>query len=77
MNTLLTEYDEKETMDYLYREAIEEGLAKGLEQGREKGKNLINKLNEILAKNNRVEDIIKAATDEEYQRKLMEEFHLD
>lgn len=65
MNTLLTEYNEKETMDYLYREAIEQG------------QDSINKLNELLAKANRVEDIIKAATDKEYQKELMKEFNLE
>ncbi|MGN0710475.1 MAG: hypothetical protein ACI4LO_01850 [Anaerovoracaceae bacterium] len=65
MNTLLTEYNEKETMDYLYKEA------------REQGQDSINKLNELLAKANRVEDIIKAATDKEYQKELMKEFNLE
>ena len=46
----------------------------GRQQGEEIGTNRINQLTIILAKENRTEDIIKAANDPEYQRKLLEEF---
>lgn len=51
---------------------IEEGLEKGLEEGQER----VNRLNWALAKQNRSEDIIKAAGDKEWQKKLFEEFGL-
>lgn len=43
-------------------------------QGIEEGISAINRLNEALAKVGRVDDIIKAASDMEYQKQLMKEF---
>ena len=37
----------------------------------------INKLTVILVENNRVDDLIKAATDREYQQKLLKELNID
>ena len=48
----------------------------GRQQGEEIGRNQINQLTIILAERNRTEDIIKAANDPEYQKKLLEEFSL-
>lgn len=55
---------------------IEEGLERGLEKGLEEGQERVNRLNWALAKQNRSEDIIKAAGDKEWQKKLFEEFGL-
>ena len=49
-----------------------EGIACGIEQER----NRINRLNHLLAEQNRMDDIVRAAEDEEYQKKLYEEFKL-
>ena len=49
-------------------EGMQEGLKKGMQQGQER----INQ----LSKQNRSEDIIKAASDKEYQEKLLKEFNL-
>lgn len=46
------------------------------EEGREEGLRQINSLNKILAEQNRIADIIAAANDPEYQKKLFEEFGL-
>ena len=51
------------------------GLKQGLEQGLEQIKK-VNELNRRLAELGRVDDIIKASTDEEYQKKLFEEFEI-
>lgn len=48
----------------------------GIEKGIEKGEERVNRLNQILAKANRTEDIVKASGDKEYQKKLFEEFQL-
>ena len=53
-----------------------EGRAEGREEGRAEGENRINQLNIELSKLGRTEDILKAAVDKEYQRKLLEEFGL-
>ena len=43
---------------------------------RAEGESRINQLNIELSKLGRTEDILKAAVDKEYQRKLLEEFGL-
>ena len=48
----------------------------GIEQGIEQERIRINALNRLLAEQNRTNDIIRAAKDEEYQKKLYEEFGL-
>ena len=57
-------------------EAIEEMIKDGREVGRQEGQNRINQLNILLSKENRGEDIIKAAEDREYQERLFKEFNL-
>ena len=68
---------------------LQEGREKGLQEGREKGlqegraegraeeRNRINQLNVKLVELQRTDDILKAATDEEYQKKLLKEFGLE
>ena len=78
------EYDEERHMRQTRAEGYEDGEAAGMkkgkeigrQQGKEIGRNQINRLTIILAEQNRTEDIIKAANDPEYQKKLLEEFSL-
>ena len=86
------EYDEERHMRQTRAEGYEDGEAAGIkkgeaigrkqgeiigrQQGEEIGRNQINQLTIILAERNRTEDIIKAANDPEYQKKLLEEFSL-
>ena len=86
------EYDEERHMRQTRAEGYEDGEAAGMKKGEEIGRKIgeeigikkgevsgmdrINQLTIILAKNNRTEDIIKAANDSEYQKKLLEEFSL-
>lgn len=44
-------------------------------EARQEGKQEINQLNQYLAELNRIDDIIRASKDEEYQKKLLAEFH--
>ena len=46
------------------------------EEGRREGKQEVNRLNQLLAEQNRMEDIIRSAQDAEYQKKLFEEFQI-
>ena len=58
------------------KEARAEGHAEGLAQGRTEGQAKANKLVQLLALQNRMDDIIKAANDSEYQEQLFKEFNL-
>ncbi|MGE9976319.1 hypothetical protein ACQRAS_10015 [Coprococcus catus] len=62
------EYDEERHMRQTRAEGYEDGEAAGRLQ--------INRLIVLLAEQNRMEDIIKAACDPEYQKELLEEFSL-
>lgn len=57
-------------------EAIEEMIKDGREVRRQEGQNRINQLIILLSKENRGEDIVKAAEDREYQEQLLKEFNL-
>ena len=56
----------------MMREEREEGRSEGRKEGQER----INQLNILLSEQNRGEDIIKAATDRDYQEQLFKEFNL-
>lgn len=88
---LLTEYDEKKTMDYLHREAREIGQEigqkigeeigqrRGQEIGEELGRKYaeqINELNRRLITDERYEDFKRSLTDPEYQKKLLTEYQI-
>ena len=73
------------TAQHRFEKGLQEGREAGLREGRETGlregraeeRNRINQLNVKLAEFHRTEDILKAATDEEYQKKLLKEFGLE
>ena len=58
------------------KEMIKDGREAGREVGRQEGQNRINQLIILLSKENRGEDIVKAAEDREYQEQLLKEFNL-
>ncbi len=60
----------------LLEEMMRDERMEGMQEGIQKGQERINKLIISLSKQNRNEDIIKAATDREYQEKLLKEFNL-
>ena len=57
-------------------DAREEGLEEGRKEGREETLNLINKLNDILLSEGRVEDLKRSISDREYQAQLLKEYRL-
>lgn len=59
-----------------YERGLREGRAEGRECGLREGIDRINQLNVKLSELHRTEDILKATTDKEYQKKLFEEFGL-
>lgn len=73
-----------EALDELLEELLEEQRDARIEarevrarkQGNEQGKEQINELTKRLSQENRMDDIVKAANDKEYQEKLLLEFGL-
>ena len=72
----IQEGDGKFNMCEAIEEMIKDGREAGREVGRQEGQNRINQLNILLSKENRGEDIVKAAEDREYQEQLFKEFNL-
>ena len=72
----IQEGDGKFNMCEAIEEMIKDGREAGREVGRQEGQNRINQLIILLSKENRGEDIIKAAKDREYQEQLFKEFNL-
>lgn len=70
------EYEAREKALKDYNTQMLSAENRGLKRGTEKGKEQINQLNKLLSEQNRVEDIIRAAKDKEYQEMLIEEFGL-
>ena len=65
--------EEERYMCEALHELFAEDVEKAAEKAAEEAAQRINTLNKILAEQNRTADIIKAATEPEYQKKLMEE----
>ena len=55
----------------------EEQVTKQMSRLEEKGEEKVNYLNKLLAAQNRIEDILKAAADRAYQQKLFREFAIE
>lgn len=72
----IPEGDGKFNMCEAIKEMIKDGREAGREVGRQEGQNRINQLIILLSKENRGEDIVKAAEDREYQEQLLKEFNL-
>ena len=62
--------------DYVRSQGVEIGRQEGRQEGIRIGEERLNRLNRLLAEQGRVDDIIKAADDEEYRKKLYEEFKM-
>ena len=62
---------------FLREEGREAGLIEGRVEGREEGKNVINKLNDKLLADNRIEDLKRSIRDKEYQDFLIKEYGLN
>ena len=71
----------EEMMNQRFDAGREEGIGIGREEGigigREEGEEKLNRLNMLLIRQDRMEDLKKAAEDKEYRRRLYREFGLD
>ena len=68
--------DEKKRLLYEARQKAIRDRDILITTGREEGQNRINQLNYKLVESGRIDDMMKAATDLEYQQQLLEEFAL-
>ena len=66
---ILEEFDREK-----YEHTIRED---GREEGREIGQERVNRLNQILIEQNRIEDLKRSTCDSEYQKTLFKEFDID
>ena len=60
----------------LMKDELDEKREEGIKEGESLGVNRINQLILKLSELNRTDDILKAAADREYQKKLLKEFGL-
>ena len=60
----------------LLEEMMREERQEGRQEGRLEGQERINQLNALLLQQNRINDVVKATGDSEYQEKLFKEFNL-
>lgn len=68
--------EEKSDMCNALLDLMKEEIDEMVEKGEKKGENRINQLNLKLSELNRMDDILKATMDREYQEKLLKEFGL-
>ena len=65
------------TLEEMMNQRFDAGREEGIGIGREEGEEKLNRMNMLLIRENRMEDLKKAAEDKEYRRKLYCEFALD
>lgn len=76
LDQIVKEVKQSEEWEAAKMNILEIGIEKGKKDGNEEGMDRVNRLNRLLAEQNRTDDIIKAAGDKKYQEKLFKEFHL-
>ena len=60
----------------LLQEMMRDERAEGIRKGQSMERARMNRLVQLLSEQNRLEDIVKAANDNEYQESLFKEFNL-
>ena len=70
------EYEAREKAVRDYDTQMKSSLNRGLERGKIIGQERLNSLNRKLFNTNRMDDLVRAISDEEYQQKLYAEFGL-
>jgi len=79
-NLLFTEFNIEDALEVCKEENFERGMATGIEKGIEKGMatgtDRINTLNQRLKADGRVDDLMRAIDDKNYQEQLLKEYNL-
>ena len=57
-------------------QGIEQGLRQGMDQGMAEGREKVNKLNRLLLKEKRYEELARSAEEGEYQKDLFKKYHI-
>lgn len=57
--------------EMILQDGIEKGLKKGIKEGIQAGKEQINRLNQRLIDENRLDDLKRAAVDKDFQNQLL------
>lgn len=64
----------KQGIEQGIEQGIQQGIEQGIQQGIQQGEDRISQLARLLAEQNRMDDIVRAAEDKEYREKLYQEF---
>ena len=63
-------------MKTLYEQGKEAGLEEGFDSGYDSANERINTLNEMLKRDNRLDDLFRSFSDKEFQKELLKEYNL-
>lgn len=69
-------YDMCEALQGIFDDGKSEGITLGRNAGRDEGKDIINELNRRLQADGRINDLLKAIQDKDFQNQLLEEYNL-
>ncbi len=58
----------------MIKQGVEEGIMQGIEQGIEQGVSQFASLTEILLRDSRTDDLLKAANDKQFREQLFREY---
>lgn len=75
-NLLFTEFNVEDALEVCREENFERGLETGIEKGLATGTDRINTLNQRLKADGRVDDLMRAIDDKNYQEQLLKEYDL-
>ena len=70
------EYEARQKAIMDYDSQMSSSREEGIRIGEERGEDRLNRLNEILMKNHRIDDLMKAISDKTYREKLYQEYGL-
>ena len=76
LDRIVKEVKQSEEWEAVKMNILEIGMEKGMEKGQSKGQERVNLLNRLLAEQNRTEDIVRAASDPAFQKKIFKEFDI-
>jgi hypothetical protein len=78
---VLSTFDQENHDRILKEDSLEKGKKLGKELGEKigetRGKELLNLLNQKLVSDQRIDDLVRATTDSEFQEKLLEEYNIN
>ena len=65
-----------EVLDYREKRGIQRGMQRGIQRGIERDRRALNKLNDLLLEDGRIEDLKRSTKDSDFQQKLLDEYGL-